>query len=128
MKAVTSLFAEIRAVYDCPAVHALCLDVWELAQRDGEEAGVAHARNLLNGVRAWVAERDRLARLRGASEAGAVPSTAPLPAGKNWWALLDGGDVVPGDDRRAGGAMYWCESSAGWWRVPGGSDGEGEAR
>lgn len=128
MKAVTSLFVEIRAVLDCPAVHALCLDVLELAQRDGEEAGVAHARNLLDGVRAWVAERDRLARMRGAGVAGAVLGTAPLPTGGKWWAMLEGGDVVPGDDRRAGGAVYWCESATGWWRVPGGSDGEGEAR
>lgn len=116
MKAVTSLFAEIRAVLDCPAVHALCLDVWELAIRDGEEAGVAHARNLLDGVRAWVAERDRLAKLRDASLAGAVLGAAPLPAGGKWWALLEGGDVVTGDDRRAGEAVYWCDSSAGWWR------------
>ncbi len=124
MQAVTSLFVEIRAVLDCPAVHALCLDVWELAQRDGEAAGLVHARNLLSGVRAWVAERDRLARMRGAGVAGAVLGAAPLPSGRNWWALLEGGDVVPGDDRRAGAAVYWCESSAGWWRVQGGTDGK----
>ena len=119
MKAVTSLFVEIRAVLDCPAVHALLFDVWELAQRDGEEVGVVHARNLLDGVRAWVAGREHLARLRGSAEAGAVLGAAPLPeSGKGWWALLDGGDLVPGDDRRAGAAVYWCDSAAGWWRVP----------
>lgn len=118
MKAVTSLFVEIRAVLDCPAVHALLLDVWELAQRDGEEVGVVHARNLLAGVRAWVAGREHLARLRGSAGAGAVLGAAPPPAGGKWWALLAGGDVVPGDDRRAGGAVYWCDSAAGWWRVP----------
>lgn len=119
MQRLTSLSNEIRAVRNCASVQALLLDVWELALRDGEDAGLIHARNLLGGVRAWVAERDRMARLRGSAEAGAVLGAAPLPAGrKGWWALLEGGDVVPGDDRRATEAVYWCESSAGWWRVP----------
>lgn len=118
MRALTSLTNEIRQVRNCASVQALLLDVWELALRDGEDAGLVHARNLLSGLRAWVAERDRMARLRGSAEAGAVLGAAPVPAGGKWWALLDGGDVVPGDDRRAGGAVYWCDSAAGWWRVP----------
>lgn len=118
-----ALCVEVRAVLDTEAVRTLLLDCWALEQeRPG--SGAAHARNLLAGVRRW---REYHADLKAryewpecpAGPAGAVLGAAPLPlGGGDWWALLPDGKVVPGDDRRAGGAAYWCRGGAGWWRVP----------
>lgn len=49
----------IRAVRDCPAVRALCLDCWAYAQRNGEAAGLAWARMLLDGVTRYVEHEKR---------------------------------------------------------------------
>lgn len=50
MNALTSQAKEVLAIRDCPAVHCLLLDVWEVYQSRGEAEALLWLANVRAGV------------------------------------------------------------------------------
>ena len=61
MDAVTSLCREILALRNCPAVHALILDCYEVYQSRGESEALAWLANVRAGVERY-ARHERFLR------------------------------------------------------------------
>lgn len=117
MNVLTSQAKEVLSVRDCPAVHALLLDVWQVYQAKGEREAMALLALVRAGVERYQAH-ERALRPIGVAPAGVVLGAKAPPGGGAWWALLDDGSVVPGGDKRAAGASHWCADGAGWWKAP----------
>jgi hypothetical protein len=127
-----------------PAAHNLAADCLAVAARPEAEGGgyaaaVAMARNVLDGVRAWVAAERALRPMAGVcGEPGKVmgermPGAAAEKKAVVWWLVSRvqkggglkaemvrggvGGGGVGGKVESSAG--WWCvEGGGGWWRVP----------
>ena len=126
MDALAAAFREIRQIRDDECVRALLLDCYEYAQDRGEAEGLALAAVIRAGVEAFD-KHERFVQSLTTGAGGAVLGEAPPPVVGEWWALLPCGRVVPASDRRANDAVYWCDSAAGWHRVPGKAEGRAVA-
>ncbi len=60
MNTLQAIIDEIRTVRDSEASRRLCLDCWSRGTSHGEAEGIAWARNVLAGVRAYVAYENRI--------------------------------------------------------------------
>lgn len=65
MDRLTSLCREIVAIKNCPSVHALLLDVWEVYQARGEAEALLWLANVRRGVERY-AEHERFLAAFGA--------------------------------------------------------------